>query len=471
MNTSRDIPNPRDASAFRFLDCDYHPETGVASLSYAFDNGPELVEQITFPHAPWPPEASRQACFRRALEILWLVAGVSYYKAGLSPRMELSKPVPAEGLDIFLTGLYVEGLAEFGYVNQVDVAARVRFPVSEAEPEAQLETEPGAGRMPVARPLILPERALVAMGGGKDSLVGLDLLKRAEIPVLPICVGGAALIRETVQAAGLPLLAIDRRLAPELSLMNQAGALNGHVPVTAINSAILLCASILYGCRYIVFANERSADEATRKTLEGREINHQYSKSSAFERAFREVIARQVSPDIEYFSILRPYSELAIVQRFAGMREFHSVYSSCNRNFHIDGPRITGRWCLDCPKCRFAALSLAVFMKPDEVAGIQGGDLLNDEKQEAGFRALCELGHEKPFECVGEAGESRAALASLGARDEWRQHAVVRALLPELESLVVPSLKDLLRPSQQHFIPPSIQKAVLVHEGGAGSLD
>lgn len=110
-------------------------------------------------------------------------------------------------------------------------------------------------------------------------------------------------------------------------------------------------------------------------------------------------------------------------------------------------------------------------MKPDEVAGIQGGDLLNDEKQEAGFRALCELGHEKPFECVGEAGESRAALASLGARDEWRQHAVVRALLPELESLVVPSLKDLLRPSQQHFIPPSIQKAVLVHEGGAGSLD
>ena len=92
--------------------------------------------------------------------------------------------------------------------------------------------------------------------------------------------------------------------------MNRAGAWNGHVPVTAINSAILLCASILYGFRYIVFSNERSADEATLLTDEGVEVNHQYSKGSEFESAFRDVIASQVSPDIEYFSVLRQYSEL-----------------------------------------------------------------------------------------------------------------------------------------------------------------
>jgi hypothetical protein len=80
-------PDPRQALCFRFLDCDYDPETGVASLSWSFDDGPRLVEQVTFPHAPWPPEASRQACFRRALEILHLVAGISYYKAGLSRPM------------------------------------------------------------------------------------------------------------------------------------------------------------------------------------------------------------------------------------------------------------------------------------------------------------------------------------------------------------------------------------------------
>ena len=114
------------------------------------------------------------------------------------------------------------------------------------------------------------------------------------------------------------------------------------------------------------------------------------------------------------------------------MKTFHPVYSSCNRNFHLDGPRVDKRWCLDCPKCRFAALSLALFMTPDEVIAIQGGDLLNDPAQEEGFRALCGLGRDKPFECVGEAGESRAALAALGDRREWREHAVVRALLPEL---------------------------------------
>ena len=78
------IPDPRQADCFHFLKCGYDPETGVACLSYSFDDGPELVERITFPHAPWPPEASRQACIQRALEVLHLIAGVSYYKAGLS---------------------------------------------------------------------------------------------------------------------------------------------------------------------------------------------------------------------------------------------------------------------------------------------------------------------------------------------------------------------------------------------------
>ena len=84
------IPNPARAGCFRFLNCSYDAQSGIARLSYAFDDGPELVEQITFPHAPWPPEASRQASFRRALEILHLVAGVSYYKAGMNRRIEVS---------------------------------------------------------------------------------------------------------------------------------------------------------------------------------------------------------------------------------------------------------------------------------------------------------------------------------------------------------------------------------------------
>ncbi len=442
-----DIADPRNARSFSFTACAYDPGEGAATLAYRFDEGVELVERITFPHAPWPPEASRQAAFQNALEILHLVAGISYYKSGLTSEIHYRNPQSAAGLGEFLNRLYIDGLAEFGYVNQLDVAGRVRFP-------ALPDFDEMSGSKPSS--LLLPERALVAMGGGKDSLVGLDLVQKAGIEVLPICIGESSLIRDTVKSTGLPLLQIRRELAPELKLMNQAGAWNGHVPVTAINSAILLCAAVLYGFRYVIFSNERSADEVTLVTEDGREINHQFSKSSSFESAFRTVIASRVSPDIEYFSVLRPFSELGIVRHFSGMKKYHAVYSSCNRNFHLDGSRLEGRWCLDCPKCRFAALSLALFLSPAEVSKIQGGDLLDVPAQVDGFRALCRLGRDKPFECVGEAGESRAALAALGRRKEWSGHAVVRALLPELGRVEIPSMSELLQPADRHFIPAEL---------------
>jgi hypothetical protein len=435
------LPDARAAEAFVFVRADYDPGTGLASLVYRFDDGPELVERIVFPNAPWPEDAARRAAFRRALALLHGIAGVSYYKAGFNPVLRFADAATARSAE-FLQTLYVQGLAEYGHVNGLDVAGRVRFPGAEPDEAGPLA-------------LALRERALLAMGGGKDSLVALDLVRRAGLEVAPACVGESSLIGDTVQATGLPLLRMRRDLAPELAAMNRAGAWNGHVPVTAINSAILLCAALLYDYRYVVFANERSADEATLTTADGHAVNHQYSKSSAFEAALRAEIAARISPDLVYFSVLRPFSELGILQRFSAMEGLHGVFSSCNRNFHLDGPRVATRWCGDCPKCRFAALGLALFLAPPRLRAIQGRDLLDDPAQLEGFRALCRLGRDKPFECVGEAGESRAALAALAGRAEWRDHAVVRALQPELERVEVPELEPLLTPSDRHFIPPA----------------
>ncbi len=444
------VPDPRKAQWFQFTRCDFDPVLGVARLVYRFDNGPELIERVRFPAVPWPADASRQAAFEQALRLLHLVAGVSYYKAGLSHEMRFAQQDPDPELAAFLTELYVQGLAEFAYINHIDLCPRIHFP--------------GTGTSPGAIELILPERALLAIGGGKDSLVGLRLLQQAGMEVQAVCVGQSTLIGDTMKAAGLPLLRIERTLAPELAEMNRLGAWNGHVPVTAINSAILLCASVLYGFAYIVFSNERSADEATLILSDGTAVNHQYSKSSAFETGWRQLIASHISPDIEYFSILRPFSELEIVRRFCELSEFHSVYSSCNRNFHLDGPRIEDRWCLDCPKCRFAALSLALFLEPDQVADMMGGDLLDDDDHADGFRALCGLGRDKPFECVGEAGESRAAMTALVTSDDWCDHAVVVALAPELERVAVPALPDLLAPSGNHSIPARVYSRLKVEE-------
>jgi len=441
------LTNPRQANRFQFVTHSYDPGRGEARLVYRFDGGPDLVETFRFPYSPWPPEASRQAAFTQALNLLHLVAGISYYKSGLSPELGFSEEQPDPLLAGFLSNLYRQGLAEFAYVNELNLAGKIDFK--------------GNGISPGAHSLVLPDRALVAMGGGKDSLVGLQMLMEAGVEVQPICVGGSALIGETVRAAGLPLIRVERKLAPELAEMNRLGAWNGHIPITAINSGVLLCASILYGYKYVVFSNERSADEATLATKDGIAVNHQYSKSSSFEADFRKIVHSHVSADIEYFSILRPYSELEIVRRFSRMTKFHAVYSSCNRNFHIEGSRLEGRWCLDCPKCRFAALSLALYMPPGQVTEIMGGDLLAQDAQEDGFRALCGLGRDKPFECVGEAGESRAALLSLARDPAWKNHAVVRRLAAELKTADVPNMQDLLQPSNHHFIP-DVLRSVLI---------
>lgn len=449
----------KQATCFSFSGCHYDPAKGEATLSYDID-GRVLHEKLIFPWNPWPVDASRQAAFFQALELLHLIAGISYYKAGLATRIDTGESRVDRTMAAFLNELYVEGLAEFAYFNKLDLTGLIHF-------EVNADSAPVAIGQPretlLSHPLDLPERALVAMGGGKDSMVCLQMLRDASVEVQPVCVGGSHLIGETVKVTNLPLIRIQRELSSELSEMNVAGAWNGHVPVTAINSAILLCASLLYGYRYVVFANESSANEATLKNEQGREVNHQYSKSLAFEQNFATVVARHVSPDIEYFSLLRPFSEIAITRRFSEMTEFHEVFSSCNRNFHQDGSHIAGRWCQDCPKCRFAALALAPFLSPQALFAIQGADLLGQESQLQGFKALCGLGEHKPFECVGSVSESRAAMKRLALDSQWQDKYIVTVLAEFSEIKQAGALE--LQPDFEatHCIPAAVMARLNAH--------
>lgn len=449
------------ARRFGFAGYQFDPAVGEAILSYTIDDQ-RLHEKITFPWAPWPVDASRQAAFFRALELLHLIAGISYYKACLATQLDTGDSKIDTLMASFLNDLYRKGLAEFAYFNRLDLSGLIDFEVNTIDPPARIEVDfDHAAQPPVlSHPVDLPERALVAMGGGKDSLVCLQLLRDTGLEVQPVCVGGAVLIGETARAAGLPLIRVGRELSPGLTQMNADGAWNGHVPVTAINSAILLCAGLLYGYRYIVFANESSANEATLTDRQGREVNHQYSKSVAFEQAFTAVVKQHVSPGIEYFSLLRPFGEIAISRRFAEMTAFHAVFSSCNRNFHQDGSHITGRWCQDCPKCRFAALALAPFLSPQALLAIQGADLLDQADQVQGFKALCGLGEHKPFECVGSVSESRAAMKHLAGDPQWQDKYVVRVLagLPEVEA--AGELELQADSAAEHCIPPALMAKI-----------
>lgn len=441
------LTDPRQAQVFHFVRHRY--ADGVAELVYAFDDGPELVERIVFPDAPALP-AVRQDAFAAALRLLHLVAGISYYKAGATTRIAVDGGDPDVATAELLDALYQHGLAEFGYRNGLEMHERVRFPRHEETCDA-------------APALDLPQRTLVPIGGGKDSLVAVESLKRIGAEACAVWVGTSPLIAACAGRTGLPMLNIGRELSPLLFELNRLGAYNGHIPVTAVNSAILAVAAILYGYDSIAFANERSASAATLE-YEGRQVNHQWSKGFTFEHALHHYLKRQVAADLDYFSLLRPYSELAITRAFARLgNDYGDVFSSCNRNFRILGPRPADRWCGQCPKCHFVFLALAPFMPKPRLLSIFGRNLLDDESLAAGFDALMEYEDHKPFECVGESAEARAAMATLTQRPEWAEDALVkrfaREIAPQLAGQNL-ALAPWLEASPHHLVPARLAAAL-----------
>lgn len=428
-------------SRFRFMHCDFAADTGVARLVYAFDDGPELVETVSIPGAPFVLEGERAAAAQRALRLLHLIAGVSYYKAAVPGQVQI------DGYDIdadtaaLVETIYQHGLGEFAYRNGLDLRDRFKLPV--------------AGQAQAAPALGLGERALVAIGGGKDSLVSIEALRKLGVEQTVTWIGGSQLIRACAERTGLPMLNLGRQLAPELFELNRQGAWNGHIPVTAVNSAIMVFAALVTGTGQVVFSNERSASYGSQIPGTG-EVNHQWSKGWAFEQAFGEHVEKHVAADLHYYSLLRPLSELAVARQFAKGDHYDAHFSSCNRNFHILGERPVNRWCGICPKCHFVFLALAPFMPKTRLVRIFGRNLLDDAEQAGGFDALLEFQDHKPFECVGEGKESRAAMATLAQRPEWKEDMLVKRFIAQIQPQLDPAelqIEPLLEPQGEHRIP------------------
>lgn len=447
---------PRLTQVFRFVRHAY--AHGVVELVYAFDDGAELIEKIHFPEAPaLSPE--RAEAFAHALQLLHLIAGVSYYKAGVPPTIEVATgPLDDATADV-LDALYLHGLAEFAYRNGLDLRGRIAFPRLGAERSIGSR----GGRSSASAPAIgLPKRTLVPIGGGKDSLVAVEAIKAIGGAATAVWVGNSPLIAACAERTGLPTLNIQRELAPGLFELNRLGAWNGHIPVTAVNSAILAVAAVLYGYDSIAFANERSASVATLE-YDGLQVNHQWSKGYAFEQLLGDWLHTHVAADLDYCSLLRPYSELAITRAFARLTPYFDTFSSCNRNFKLLGPKPADRWCGHCPKCHFVFLALAPFLSKPRLLGIFGRNLLDDEAQSAGFDALMEYQDHKPFECVGEGAEARAAMFVLSDRPEWQEDALVARfrseILPQLDPAQL-ALEPWLQPDAEHRVPRRLQPAL-----------
>jgi len=443
-----------ERGVFRFVKAEFELSDRTALLHYqiladGFERS--FTETVQFPGAPNPDDFSppRKAAFARALQILHVIAGVSYFKATNAPKVEFAEPGQVDAaLAELANAVYTHGLAEFCYQNQTEVRASF---IADAP------------ILPPAPALALEVRALVAIGGGKDSLVSIEALKKGDIPACAVWIGNSELIAGAAKASGLAALNIKRSVSPALFILNSEGALNGHVPVTAINSAILLVAAVLYGYQHIVFSNEASANAAT-LMHQGKAVNHQWSKSAAFEHAFARLVHDSVASNMQYFSLLRPYRELAITGKFAKFQQYDPVFSSCNRNFKILGAKPASRWCGQCPKCHFVFLALAPFVPKPRLLAIFGRNLLDELALAPNFDALIEWqGAHKPFECVGEAQESTAAFVALSARADWQEDALVQRFALEIRPHLLDdlaTLSELCLPDSQVTLPAAFANLV-----------
>ena len=225
-------------------------------------------------------------------------------------------------------------------------------------------------------------------------------------------------------------------------------------------------AAVLDGRDAVVMSNEWSASQGN-VAVDGRAVNHQYSKGHTFEAAFRAVLADTFSKGPDYFSLLRPLSELRIAELFAEMPRYHRVFRSCNRAFHIDRSQRLDHWCGVCDKCCFIDLILAPFLPAAELDAIFGGhEPLQNAALTQQFRTLIgRTGDLKPWECVGDIDECRAAVILAADRPDRRATALLHELARELASQrdrIAALTPQLLRPIGAHFVPDDYATAALV---------
>jgi UDP-N-acetyl-alpha-D-muramoyl-L-alanyl-L-glutamate epimerase len=420
----------------RFPRYAFDPQTGVATFDYVLD-GPEplsFTETITFPVADREVPES----FHRVLDLLHVVAGVSYYKVGAPPRIEAPKPVPHQAA-AFFTAIYTHGLGEYAYRNRLPHVLDLTVEI----PPGETSTEPVDNSQ---------GRPLSAVGGGKDSIVTLEILRAAGLDPVPFSVNPNKVIVEVNAASGLTALAARRALDPRLFELNKAGALNGHIPVTAINSLIAIATAAWHGLGPVVMSNERSASDPN-LVWNGFEINHQWSKGLVAEGLLRDAVIAYAGLTEPYFSFLRSLSELHIAQLFARHDTYDDVVTSCNKAFKLHDP--TARWCGDCPKCRFVFLAMAPAMDRARLTHIFGHDLFADEAQIPGFLELLGIDAHKPFECVGEVEESVVALSML--TDDAPVLVALRAAVPP-SAWASASREAVLTPGGKTYIPESYAK-------------
>lgn len=404
--------------SFHYDEYNIDQSNGVLQLDYKFTISPD----ITF-----KPRVEIPLLDGKSLDVdtvnnfafnLGMIEAISYWKSTCSPEFIVEAGELSTEQVNWWHDLFIHGLGEFYYRNQIDFTGKnflnIRSSVSAPVHSTDIKHTENIGD-------------LILIGGGKDSAVTLQLLAGLNPRNGAMMLNPSKASFELIDVAELSNTIVVKRIIDKKLLdLNEQGYLNGHTPFSAYLSFLSLFVANLHGYENVIVSNEASAGEEN-LTYRGHEINHQYSKSYRYEKLFREYQNKFITTNTQYFSFLRPLSELQIAALFSESSEYDKAFCSCN----------VGRsnyWCGNCPKCAFVYLSLSPFLEPDRIKAIFGEDDYFDKPSiKNHILDLVGLGSHKPFECVGTVDESR--LAILLSINKYQKYGLeVPSFLLELSS-------------------------------------
>jgi UDP-N-acetyl-alpha-D-muramoyl-L-alanyl-L-glutamate epimerase len=447
-------PPSKRAERFRYDGYTIDPSRGEVRCTYS-SGGHTFTERYVFgTEGDWESPA-----VEAAVRILFLLAAVSYYKTTAAEVVDLGTTLTTAEERAFLSTYYVNGLGEFAYRNGIDL-------------QGLAVIGPDAAPAPPVDYLPEPLRPLIPFGGGIDSIVTVAWLTQ-HVSDAALCVVHPPgerfdAIEGAAAVTGLPITRITREIDPLVRRSDELGFLNGHVPVTAIITAAALVAAVLDHRDAVVLSNEWSASIPT-LFFEGQPVNHQWSKGIEFEEGFARLVANTLGPHVSVFSYLRSRSELWVAMQFSALTQYHGVFRSCNRAFHQDRTARLTRWCGTCDKCCFIDLILAPFMAAAELRRVfDGHEPLDDADLEDRFFDLLGLDPDaKPFECVGDVEECRAALFHAALRPDRQDSPVLDGLAEYMHNeagLRYSDVIEFLPPLGPHHIPERYAPSdLLVH--------
>lgn len=339
----------------------------------------------------------------------------------------------------------------------------------------QLATEQPSTDQPATAPSVPPatqvtpgETTLLQFcGGGKDSLVSMKLLERAQIPFDSFTysssiyglAGAQHDLIDTLLSKCAPRK-VRHQWIYEDFLDSPVLQLHGDIPTQSLTAAetpssvfAALPYALQHGYTGLSLGHERSADTGQvfwEKTQE--DVNHQWGKSLEAEVLLNTYIKQHLVSNVSYFSILKAIYDVLIFNLLRQDVDLLPYAHSCN---------VAKPWCKKCPKCAYVWLSYMAWLPTEQVDAIFDGTNLFDlpENQET-FIQLLGLADRLPFECIGQVDECRLAF-ELCRRKGLSGQALERYTASGLEVDVEQLLEHYTQPDHtQSEIPQEIWQAI-----------